>query len=175
MALTYLALATTTVNNSTTNKISFNSIPGTYTDLQVLVSSRSDFTNNAYAQLAMTFNNDGSPSIYFFRYVFGDGATASSGTGNTGRIVLYNNADSTTSNTFGSLSAYIPNYTGSNLKACNVDLVTENNGTTALQFLYSAYWNRTDAITSLELFPQGGSGFFIQNTTATLYGIKNTV
>jgi len=35
MALTYVALATTTVNNSTTNKISFNSIPGTYTDLQV--------------------------------------------------------------------------------------------------------------------------------------------
>jgi hypothetical protein len=77
-----------------------------------------------------------------------------------------------TANTFGNTDIYIPNYAGSANKSVSVDTVEENNGTTARALLGAILWSNTAAITALGLTPVSGS--FVQYSTATLYGIKNS-
>jgi len=73
---------------------------------------------------------------------------------------------------FSNGSLYIPNYTSSNYKSASSDDVTENNATTAFQYLEAWLWSNTAAITSLTLQPNLGS--FPQYSSASLYGIKNS-
>lgn len=173
MALTYTAIATTTVGAGGASSIDFTSIPGTYTDLVVKLSVRGD-NNVTTQQMYMTFNN--STTGYSARQVYGDGASATSATlSNSGAAIsiVNTNTSVSTANTFSSTDVYIPNYTSSNNKSASADSVTENNGTTALAGLTAGLWSNTAAITSVKFAPQSGN--FVQYSTATLYGIKNTV
>lgn len=173
MAITYEAIATTTVGAGGAATIEFTSIPGTYTDLVVKLSVRGD-NNVTTQQMYMTFNN--STTGYSARQVYGDGASATSATlSNSGAAIsiVNTNTSVSTANTFSSTDVYIPNYTSSNNKSASADSVTENNGTTALAGLTAGLWSNTAAITSVKFAPQSGN--FVQYSTATLYGIKNTV
>jgi hypothetical protein len=173
MAITYVAIATTTVGAGGASSIDFTSIPGTYTDLVVKLSVRGD-NNVTTQQMYMTFNN--STTGYSARQVYGDGASATSATlSNSGAAIsiVNTNTSVSTANTFSSTDVYIPNYTSSNNKSASADSVTENNGTTALAGLTAGLWSNTAAITSVKFAPQSGN--FVQYSTATLYGIKNTV
>ena len=80
-----------------------------------------------------------------------------------------------TSNTFGNSELYIPNYAGSTNKSSSADAVAESNTTTVFAYLNAALWSSTAAITSITLTPDAGGANFVQYSTATLYGIKNTV
>jgi hypothetical protein len=87
------------------------------------------------------------------------------------------NGASSTSNTFGNTEFYIPNYTGSQNKSLSVDGVTENNtSSTYMLSLSSSIWADTSAITSITLYAVnvGSANKFVEHTTATLYGIKNS-
>lgn len=173
MAITYTAIATTTVGAGGAATIDFTSIPGTYTDLVVKLSVRGD-NNVTTQQMYMTFNN--STTGYSARQVYGDGASATSATlSNSGAAIsiVNTNTSVSTANTFSSTDVYIPNYAGSGNKSASADSVTENNGTTALAGLTAGLWSNTAAITSVKFAPQSGN--FVQYSTATLYGIKNTV
>jgi hypothetical protein len=66
---------------------------------------------------------------------------------------------------------YIPNYAGSSNKSVSIDSVTENNATGAYSGLTAALFASTAAITSFGI--STGSNF-VQYSTATLYGIKNS-
>ena len=77
-----------------------------------------------------------------------------------------------TANTFSNFSTYIPNYAGSNNKSYSVDGVTENNATASYQIMYAGLWSNTAAINQITLVPDTLN--FVQYTTATLYGIKNS-
>lgn len=170
MAITYTAIATTTVGSGGAANITFSSIPGTYTDLVVKLSVRGD-NNVTTQQMYMTFNN--STTGYSARQVYGDGASATSATlSNSGAAIsiVNTNTSVSTANTFSSTDVYIPNYTSSNNKSASADSVTENNGTTALAGLTAGLWSNTAAITSVKFAPQSGN--FVQYSTATLYGIK---
>lgn len=170
MALTYTAIATTTVGSGGVSTITFNSIPQTYTDLLIKLSLRSNYANQLNG---LFFVTNGNSSNYNQVHLEGTGTAA--GSGNTTYSVLgVINGNSTTSNTFSSTEIYIPNYTSSNNKSFSCDSVTENNGTTAYQYFYAALRSSTAAITSIQ-FSDGTSGQnFMQYSTATLYGIKNT-
>jgi len=175
MALTYQAIATTTVGSGGAANIEFTSIPGTYTDLYILYSLRS---NNAsvFDNIIFTVNN--STSTYNERLLYGDGSSAASaipGGGRTSNIqFLYTNGANATSNTFANGSIYIPNYAGSTYKSISFDSVTENNATSAIAALNAGIWSTTSAITSIKLTGNNSTNF-VQYSTATLYGIKNTV
>jgi hypothetical protein len=171
MANTYTLIASSTVGSGGASNIDFTSIPATYTDLCVLVSARSARSGQLIDSLKITFN--GSTTTYSSRYLSGDGASASSYTGNTSSInePLINAATSTAS-TFANYSIYIPNYAGSNNKSVSIDFVVENNATTGYDQLVAGLWSNSSAITQITLTPVFST--LVQYSTAYLYGIKNS-
>ncbi len=167
MANTYVAIATTTVGSGGASDITFSSITGTYTDLLLKISARHT-TNETSNDILLTLN--GSTSNFTAKRLYGDGSSASSDT-NSQRVGITVGASATAS-TFGSTDAYFPNYAGSTNKSFSSDMVGENNATLAYSILTAGLWSDTSAITSIKIAPASGS--FVQHTTATLYGIKNS-
>ena len=167
MADTYTLISSVTVGAGGASSIDFTSIPATYTDLLVKLSSRNTSTGGA---IYLRFN--GSTSSYTVRYLEGNGAAASSGTDSTYLYVSELNTSSTTASTFSSADIYIPNYAGSTNKSVSADSVSENNATTAYAGIYAGLWSNTSAITQVTLYPSANT--FAQYSTAYLYGIKNS-
>jgi hypothetical protein len=165
MATTYEAIATVEVGSGGAASIDFTSIPQTYTDLQLLVCAR-DNDGGTGSGCSITFNGTGWSGN---RELYSTGSTVGSGT-TSGETIASGNG--TTANTFGNATVYIPNYTGSNSKAISADGVSENNATSTLMQLLAGNSGVTAAITSLSITP--GGTLFLQYSTATLYGIKNS-
>lgn len=163
MANTYVAIATVTVGSGGAASIAFSSIPSTYTDLAVKLSVRGTGLYN----VLMSLNS--SSSSFSYRLLEGDGSTAASYNNTTGRI---GNTVTTTASTFSNIEVYIPNYAGSTNKSYSVDAVSEANATTAYADLTAGLWSNTSAITGVSFAM--GTGDFVQYSTATLYGIKNS-
>jgi hypothetical protein len=167
MPNTFIKIATVTVGSGGASSIDFNSIPQTYTDLNILCSLRgSQNANNGFTNIG--FNS--STSNFSTRFLQGDGSSL--GTGNGVRGIGYLNNAFYTSNTFDSTSVYIPNYTGSTNKSFSNDSVVENNATFAWTFMAAGLWSNTAAITSIQITPNTGT--FVQYSTATLYGISKS-
>jgi len=172
MANTYVAIATVTVGSGGAASIDFSSIPATYTDLALLVSARSARATGGADTLYLKINTVTTNRTS--RTLEGDGATASSGNYTDGFIGnLPQNTAGWTANTFANTLVYIPNYAGSTNKSFSVDTVTETNATTAYSHLFAGLWSQTTAINQLTLIT-GTSNNFVEYSTATLYGIKNS-
>jgi len=167
MALTYIPIATVKVGSGGAASIDFTSIPGTYTDVQILLSGRSTSVN---PQENLMIELNGSSANFTRRAVEGDGVTTPySYFGSTG-LIAYTNGDGATASTFGNVSIYIPNYAGSNYKSISTDAVEETNASTAYMQLTALLWSNSAAITSIKLKP--GANDFKQYSSATLYGIS---
>jgi hypothetical protein len=168
MPNTFELIASSTVGSGGAASIDFTSIPSTFTDLALYVStrqSRSETTSN----IKIEFN--GSTSNLSCRYLQGFGSGAGSGSSGTA-IFAKSPAASATSNTFGNGLIYIPNYAGSTNKSVSWDMVTETNATAAEAFLTAGLWANTAAITSIKLSSLSSDNF-AQYSTAYLYGVKN--
>jgi hypothetical protein len=168
MANTYTLIASSTVGSGGAANIEFTSIPATYTDLIVKLSSR---FSGSLSFTQMIFNN--STTGYSYRSILGDGSSIASynATGSYFEI-QYSPGSSQTASTFTNAEIYIPNYAGSNKKSISIFPVQENNATSAHIVPMASLWNNTAAITSIKLTPNTGT--FVQYTTAYLYGIKNS-
>jgi hypothetical protein len=167
MPNTYQLIASNTVGVGGVTTVTFSSIPQTYTDLVVKTSLRDTGIDNS---VRFQFNSATGSS----RFVFGDGATASSSSDPASMyIVTATNPASYTANAFANGELYIPNYTSSNFKSSSADGVTENNATTSFQALTANLWSSTSAITSIT-FSLSVAVSFVQYSTFTLYGIKNS-
>lgn len=173
MANTYIAIATVTVGSGGSSTMEFTSIPGTYTDLLVKVSARDGRPTNKINYIEIQFN--GSASTYSQTDIGANGSTAYAAANDLGanKPYTYGTASGATANTFGNSEFYIPNYTSSSAKSFSIDSTTENNGTEVRLSLSAASWSGTSAITSIKLTAYGGNSF-VQYSTATLYGIKNS-
>jgi hypothetical protein len=161
---TYTLISSATVGSGGAANIEFTSIPSTYTDLNILLSSRGTADS-----LNVNVRFNGSASNYSQIRVQGTGSVASSATDT--EIILLNVRSTYTANTFSNGSVYIPNYTSSNFKSVSVDTATENNATVNRNILNAGLWSDTSAITSVNLIV--ASGDFTQYSTAYLYGISN--
>ena len=71
-AATYVPIGTNTVSGTTTNLITFSSIPSTFTDLVLIDNGKFSASDNSYA---MTFNGD-TASNYSYTYLLGSGTSA---------------------------------------------------------------------------------------------------
>jgi hypothetical protein len=171
MPITYNKIASATVGSGGAANIDFTSIPGTYTDLVVYLSARSSgsFTDQ---NISLRFNS--STTGYSRRVLSGNGSAASSSnSASEAEMFIGDVSGSTgTSNTFGNLMIYVPNYAGATNKSVSVDSIQENNTTAANARLIAGLWSDTAAITSLSVRLYGGGFDFVQHSTATLYGIK---
>ena len=168
MALTYVAIATVTVGSGGAANIEFTSIPATYTDLLLVISGRSDRASTDGDNWKLSLN--GSTSNFSYRLLYGDGSAATSAN-DTNNLQPYVSSANQTASTFGNVMAYIPNYTSSNNKSISVDGVSETNA--AYMGLNASLWSNSAAITSISLSVNNGTNW-LQYSTATLYGIKNS-
>jgi hypothetical protein len=166
MPVTYKKIASVTVGAGGAANMQFTSIPGTYTDLMLLWTMRG--TAGSAVATYISFNS--STSNFSARYLYGDGASATSGT--LARYIGSCPGTNFTASTFANSSLYIPQYAGSTNKSYSVDNVDENNGTGADANLVAGLWSDTSAITSIALTL--ASGNFVQHSTATLYGISKS-
>ena len=165
---TYIPLAKT-VLTGTQATVEFTSIVGTYTDLVLLVSCRSD---NAVAFDTLKLELNDTIANYSFTVVDGYNSSTSSSRGSSqafGRAGWINGTSSTSS-TFTSTEIYFPNYAGSTNKPYSVTTVAENNATTSWDnACFAPLWSNTAAITKIKLYPT--SGFFVSGSRFDLYGI----
>lgn len=166
MANTFTKIASVTVGSGGASTIDFTSIPSTYTDLCLKVSSRLSETDTP---VSIRFNT--STSNFTWRRIYGNAATVSSQSG-TDSYWFYTDTSAQTASTFGSGEIYIPNYAGSTNKSVSSESLTENNGATAEMFMVAALWSNTAAINQITLVPLTGN--FVQYSTATLYGISKS-
>lgn len=165
MADTFRKIATVTVGSGGSATMAFTSIPATYTDLCLLITSQT--TSNNYIKINI---NSDTGSNYTYKVIRGSGTAAGSfyQLDWTGTAYVFGYSDSGWS----SHSVYIPNYTGSKIKSILSESVQEANTTTAYSWLGGGIWNNTSAITSISIASQTLN--FAQYSSATLYGIKNS-
>ena len=170
MALQLFKIADVTVASPQAT-IDFSSIPQGYTDLVLVLSSRDSISGASPGQGAIRFNGD-SGNNYSRRFLRGNGSTvdSSSSTGVSAIILRVMQPNGATANVFGSMTMYIPNYTGSNYKSLSIDNITENNATEAHAELNAGIWNSTSAITSMSILSASGASM-LTNSTFTLYGV----
>jgi len=171
MANTFKKIETATLGSGG-GTITFSSIPQTYTDLYLVISSRKSTTSTT--DLGIRFNSEGTYNN--FTSLTGTGSTlANSSFTNMSYNYVENVVPGTnfTSLIFGSTEMYIPNYTNSSTHSTLATGVNENDGTNAYQVI-SAGINTSvqSAITSISIV--SGTGTLVQYTSATLYGIKSS-
>jgi hypothetical protein len=161
---TYTPIATATVSGTSTNLVSFTSIPSTYTDLVCIVNSSK--TAGSIVNIYIRYNND-SGYNYSCTFMYGDGTSGLSGRQTTSNqianmvgdqgtdlsttiINTMNYANTTTYKT--TLSRYNSNQTG--------DVVMAGVG----------LWQSTAAINRADIL-LSASNYFSAGSTMTLYGI----
>lgn len=174
MAVTYTAIATTTVGSGGTSNITFSNIPQTYKDLLLMISARSEAAG-PFSDEVIRFN--GSMSSFTNKYIYGNGSNALWGLNaysSIGGFTAGMTGNTSTANAFGAKTIYIPNYTSSEQKVYSVNSAAETNAITAYIHLLFGLWDNTSAITSIQLATDSGVDYG-QYTIATLYGIKNTI
>lgn len=170
---TFVKIASVTVGSGGTTSIDFTSIPQTYTDLVLKVSARDNRSGSVDTPLGIYINGVAYPdSAASYRILVGSGSTATSANQSGFYIQTgYTTSSSATSNTFGNTEMYFPNYAGSTYKSVSTDGVAETNATGVLMQLSAGLRANTAPITQIQV----QSGYtFVQYTTATLYGIKNS-
>jgi hypothetical protein len=168
MATTYIKIATVTVGSGGATSMAFTSIPATYTDLKVVLSARSDISAN----WALIGVNGGADTASTLLHLLNNLGSPISQTYGSFRALL--NGSTATASTFASSELYFPNYASASNKAMLGDGTQANNGSTVNQHLATFTWPFTAAITSLTFTVDGGTDKFVEHTSATLYGIKNS-
>jgi hypothetical protein len=158
---TYVALDKITVTTAT-NAVTFISIPGTYTDLRIIV----DGTAASSSYCTLRFNGDTNTN-YSNTEIVGDGSTTPGSYRNSGNPYGYS----------GSI------YTSQTNNV--IDILNYSNSATNKTYLHKAsnsasggsikqsigLWRSTSAITSITVGTGGGANFNV-GTTFSLYGIK---
>jgi hypothetical protein len=174
MPNTFSKIASVTVGASPVATIDFSSIPATYTDLCLKMSLR---TNRAGTFDYVTISFNGSAANFTLITLQGDGGggAAASYSRATFGVNFIGRADGATAvaNTFANGEIYIPNYAGSQNKSSSTDIVNEDNTVTAYQNMTAGLWSQTAAINQLTI-TNGTGNSYVQYSTATLYGIKNS-
>lgn len=162
-----------TVGSGGAANIEFTSIPNTFDDLLIKHNLRSNQAQ-IYDYVGVRFNGS-TASIYSIRNLRGNGATVISQTltNQTRFDFEMTNGNNATASAFGSGELYIPNYAGSTNKSVSSESVSETNATTAYQAMDAGIWASTAAITSILVYPTGGT-LWNQYSSATLYGIRKS-
>lgn len=169
MATTYTLISLNVLSSSAAS-VSFTSIPATYTDLVVRMSTRNIGANTGNT-LKLTFNAD-STTKYSDTSLKGNGSAASSTRNSNSAFFDFglNPGASSTTNTFCNTEIYIPSYLVAQNKAMSVFNIDENNTTAADLNAGAGQYRSTTAISSIEF--TGGSNY-ASGSSFYLYGISN--
>lgn len=161
MASTYTPIATQTLG-SAASSVTFSSIPGTYTDLVLVMDSQlTGGSGTAWLQ----FNGD-TATNYSDTFLTGNGTTASSTRNSTSANLFFGEALSTTRTM---QVVHIANYFSANTTK---PIIARSNGATSAVNIVVGLWRATPAAITSILVSQNAGNTFIAGSTFTLYGIK---
>lgn len=176
MAKTYTVIQKIDVGSGGSSTFTFNSIPSTYTDLWIAISSRMEGggLNGGYASLRI---NSDSGSNYYYQWLRAEintsGVTSSAQTNSTSILCLNNScANGNTAGAFSSSDIYISAYKSTSQKQISEYHCSENaNGETWIN-LSAGKWVGSATISSIVITAIPAN--FGQYSSATLYGINNS-
>jgi hypothetical protein len=162
-------LISSQVLGSTTANVTFSSIPQTYTDLVLRISSRE---TPASATTTYYLKVNSLTSGYSDTRLAGNGSAAqnSRNTGGGSWEIATDSAANATANTFGSTEIYFPNYAGSTYKVVSSYSAAETNASAPgsyVNMVDASLLSNTAAITSITVM--GAS--FVSGSSFYLYGI----
>lgn len=162
----------TNVLSTNTSSVTFTSIPGTYTHLQLRFISRSSSGGTGQDGIRMRFNSDSS-SAYSWHYLGGD---SNIGYGGAGVNQTYTYPGVSVNNgfggsRFGTTICDILDYTNTNKYKTMRSLSGGDNNGNGEIYVFSSNWRNTNAITQIELALISGASF-MTNSAFALYGIK---
>jgi len=161
------------LSSSSAATIEFTSIPATFTDLCIWVSSRHT-TGSVTENVSMRFNDVASGYTSRLLYNSGSGAlTALDSGANRLQWQVSSPGGSSNANAFAVSTIYIPNYRGNHTKTVSTEAVTVNNtnGSAVRLDLTAGRWADNAVINKITLIAENGS--FTQFSSATLYGITS--
>lgn len=165
MPSTYEPIATQTLGSSAAT-VTFSSIPGTYTDLVLVLNATASTAANSYIRL-----NSDTGANYSWNALYGDGSTA--GTDRAGSV-----SNGILMDYYGYPTSTIPNaniiqfMNYSNTTTFKTVMARANQATTGGGVdLITSMWRSTAAITSLTLRFTGAQTWST-GSTFSLYGIK---
>lgn len=161
MPATYDSIATTTLG-AAASTITFSSIPGTYTDLRLVLANV--FTSYGLDTVRIRFNSD-TGSNYSYTMLTGDGASASSSRASGTQPIVGRAGYQSTRPSMILIDIF--SYAGSTNKTYLSADAADQNGSGEINRVVGL-WRSTSAITSIEL----RNVTFEAGATATLYGIK---
>ena len=160
-----------TVTGSTTNTVTFGSIPGTYKDL-IVVANGYALTNGVSQRIR--FNSD-TGSNYSLTWMGGDGSAATSGrtTSGSGIYANYLTGWTATSTQPSNWIFQIMNYSNATTyKTCLSRANTATGGAYPGTEALVGLWRNTSAITTISIEAgYSGTHYFASGTTLALYGI----
>jgi hypothetical protein len=158
---------------SNTSSIEFTGIPQFYTDLVIKASIRCTRSDFALGSLSVRLNSVSTGySTRWLRRNETENVVSSSlnSNSNAWQNVYTVPGPTITSNVFGNIEFYIPNYTSGTSKSASSDGVGENNAATNSSiFLAGHLSNVTVPVTSIQTFTDGD---FVAGSTISLYGIN---
>jgi hypothetical protein len=165
----YESIATVTVGAGGQSSISFTSIPGTYSHLQIRALFK---TSVADRSIRITFNSD-TATNYSFHGIGGDGSTVSLNAYGTQAYGVVGSAPNSTTYP-GIFVTDILDYANTSKykttrSSGGADMNIASANSSYAQF-WSSNWRSTSAITTITLVPSSGS--FSQYSSFALYGIK---
>lgn len=172
MPSTYTLISSNVLSTNTANVV-FNSIPQTYTDLILRLSTRE---TPAAPTTTFYLKFNALTTGYSDTYVSTASGTPPFSARNTGGSSFEIGADpgsTATANTFSSVEIYIPNYAGSTNKPISAFSVSENNSSTNGNSdirMDASLLSNTAAITSITVMGAN----FVSGSSFYLYGIKNS-
>jgi len=176
MANTYELISSVTLTSTTGfSSVSFTSIPQTYKDLVVWVSSRSDRGSADGLERVYLYLNGSSSGITMINSIvnsttyYSDSYTTGNGVGGTCGLGSGTNAPA---NQFGFTKLYISDYTTTNAKiGINVSTLPIGGGST-LNYNYSQSYSHTTSTGITSITTSGLGTNWLSGSTWYLYGIK---
>ena len=166
----YQSIATSVVSGTSTNTISFTSIPSTFKHLQLRITQQT----SAYdVWNIIEFNNDTTATNYYSHRLFGTGANPLEIQAGNNNYVYY---EATTGHSTTSMAGQvidILDYTNTNKNKVVRHLSGHDNNGTGILWFGSVNWNSTAAINRLDikLFDSTGK-YYTADSTFALYGVK---
>lgn len=153
---TYTPIARTTLSTAAST-VTFSSISGSYTDLVLVINSKTSSNVDIYYRL-----NSDTGSNYSDTRLYGNGSVAGSDRNTSQTSARFG----TTNTEFGTIVLNLQNYSNSNTYKTSISRAGEVNWGTVT---HASSWRSTAAVTSVQVLT--GSGTFSIGSTFTLYGI----
>lgn len=166
----YESIATATVSGTSTNSISFTSIPSTFKHLQLRITQQT----SAYdVWNLIQLNNDTTPTNYWSHRLFGVGSNPPEIQAGNNNYVYYEAVSSHSTTSMAGQIIDILDYANTNKNKVIRHLSGHDNNGSGILWFGSVGWNSTAAINRLDitLFDSTGKTY-AANSRFALYGIK---